>query len=133
MSPPERDSRPAGNGAAKSKRTGRDQDTATAPLLGEGAARRDEGMQLSLDALQPAWRSVAEETLDELIDAGFPFTTDDLRDRVGDPAGTGSARALGGMISGRHRNGEIVPVGYTTSRQPQRHGGILRIWQGAGL
>lgn len=130
--PPNRTT-PAGNRGRTNTNTvdnGETNSNATRALGDEGAARRDQGMQLSLDALQPAWRSVAEDVLDDLIESGHPFTTDDLRDRVGDPTGTGSARALGGMIAGRYRKGQIRAVGFSTSRQPQRHGGLLRVWQG---
>lgn len=109
---------------------GNTQTSATQALVDEGAARRDAGMQLSIDALQPAWRSVAEDVLDDLIESGLPFSSDDLRDRVNEPAGTGSARALGAMFNARSRRGEIVQVGWTTSRQPQRHNAPSRIWQG---
>lgn len=130
MSPPEPRRRPAGKPDGQGLGDDHNQRTPATAGLRAGAARRDEGMQLSLDALQPAWRSVAEDVLDDLVASGHPFTTDDLRDRTGDPTGTGSARALGGMIAGRFRKGQIRAVGFSTSRQPQRHGGVLRIWQG---
>ncbi|WP_341253689.1 hypothetical protein [Euzebya pacifica] len=86
-------------------------------------------MATALDALQPSWRSMAESVIDALICSGTVWTADDVRDVVGEPHATGSACALGGLIGGRYRRGEIVPVAVVTSRQPQRHHGLLRAWQ----
>lgn len=121
---PAKTSRPGANGAAEiSTQATNRHDDSTATLL------RDSGMATALDALQPAWRSMAESVIDALIVSGAVWTADDVRDVVGAPYGTGSARALGGLIRGRYARGEIVPVGFVTSRQPQRHGGVLRAWK----
>lgn len=106
--------------------------TATDELRDEGRARRDDGMAVALEAVQPAWRSEAEDVLDRLIAGGGDFTSDDIRRAVVEPFATGSALALGGLINGRSRRGEIVQVGWTISRQPQRHGAPARIWRRAG-
>lgn len=105
--------------------------TATSELRDEALARRDEGMATALEAVQPAWRAEAEEVLDRLIAGGGDFTSDEIRAAVVEPFATGSALALGGLINGRSRRGEIVQVGWTISRQPQRHGAPARIWRRA--
>lgn len=88
-------------------------------------------MALALDAVQPVWRHVVDEVIDQLIDAGVEWTADDVRDRVRDPEGTGSPSALGGIIRGRYLRGEIEFVGWSTSRQPQRHCAPARVWRKA--
>lgn len=100
------------------------QPTATIELRDEGQARRDDGMAAALEAAHPTWRSVAEAALDRLIAGGGDFTSDDIRNAVIEPFATGSALALGGLINGRFRRGEIVPVDWAQSSQPQRHGGL---------
>ncbi len=86
-------------------------------------------MTAALEAVQPVWRYEAEAVLDALVSSGIEFTADDIRDVVGAPFATGSAAALGGLINGRFRRGEIEPVRFAISRQRQRHQGVVRVWQ----
>lgn len=103
------------------------------------AATRDgpgEGRQLAPNACgdaatDVAWHRACDATIANLAATGDPFTADDVRAVVGPPVAA-SPQAFGARFHAAHSAEVIVPVGFTTSDRPERHGGILRVWQGVG-
>lgn len=79
------------------------------------------------------WKAKAQAAMDELIDLGKPFSSDDLIDMVGPPdvSHTPNSRngAVGSLFNTAARQGRIVDVGHERSRQPHRKSGLIRLWQ----
>lgn len=69
------------------------------------------------------------EAFDAFVDAGEPFTADDVRDLADDPE-LHHPNVLSALFSQGARQGRIRPVG-DPIRTPRRcrHGGLVRLWQ----
>ena len=89
--------------------------------------------QLSLDAAMvriedSKWKLGAEYLM---FHSGFffpeGFTSDDLRERLGDPPGSGCA--LGALLSREVRAGRLLVVGRRKSTRPDRHRARLNVYQ----
>ena len=65
--------------------------------------------------------------LEHLSETGVPFTSDDVRERAGDPPTSAAMGAALRVAAGRRL---IVRVGYRPARRPSRHGAIVAVWQG---
>lgn len=95
----------------------------------EGRAVRDVGVA-AVDAASVAahrtWRPKAEEALDELIQAGTPFTADDLRARVDEKPH--HPNSIGALFIGASRRGLIRKIGYQQSKTKSRQAGSLALW-----
>jgi hypothetical protein len=63
--------------------------------------------------------------LDELIERGEPFTSEDVRLVVGPPPSSG---AFGGLFLRASRARRIRQIGFERSKRPARHAGLLRTW-----
>jgi hypothetical protein len=94
----------------------------------DGLRRRDEGMASALHASDVRWKVAAENAMTALARSGAEFTVEHLRDRVGVLAS--SPDAFGALVGRATRRDEIACVGVTTSTRPERHGGLIRVWQG---
>jgi hypothetical protein len=73
------------------------------------------------------WADVAQLVLDDLIESGRRFTSEDVRLIVG-PAPTPGAE--GALVLKAAKAKRIEAVGFTRSQRPARHSGVLRIWRG---
>ena len=85
------------------------------------------GAETALGSAGIDWRDRAEIVLDDLIESGVVFTAEDVTDVTGMPD---SPNAVGGLLLKASKRGRIRPVGITTSKRLQRHGGTLRTWEG---
>jgi hypothetical protein len=67
---------------------------------------------------------------------GKPFSSDDVIEAIGHldqfHMPNGANNMVGQMFRQAHTDGLIEPVGFTKSRQPTRHGGMVRLWRGTG-
>lgn len=83
-------------------------------------------------AVHREWGQVADQAMRQLVDAGRPFTADDVRALV-EPTGIEptTKNAYGGLFQAWMHAGLIVPVGAKTSTAKKRRGGLIRIWQAA--
>jgi hypothetical protein len=95
----------------------------------EGERRKDEGQKL-VTAHQPdRWKAGVASVIAWLARCGTPFTGDDVRSLAslqhGEPE---HPNAWGAQISAAAKRGDIEAVGYTTSKQPSRHGAVVRLW-----
>lgn len=81
------------------------------------------------------WGQRAREALRDLAASGASFTADDLIARVGHPDKSHAPNARNNSIGSLFREAStsnlIVAVGVQKSTQPERKGGMVRIWRGA--
>ena len=80
-----------------------------------------------------SWTDNAQAALDALIAAGEPFTSEDVTEAIGLPAGhheTNRNNAVGALIGNASREGLIANVGHTPSRSPRSNGATLVKWRG---
>ena len=79
------------------------------------------------------WATHAREAMEELIEAGEPFTADDLCDMAGQPdrdhRPNSRNSGIGSLFSEYSKAKRIVPVGVEKSRAPHRKGGMIRVWR----
>lgn len=79
------------------------------------------------------WLADAREAIEALArrsrTTGAPFTADDLRKIIGEPA---HQNWPGVAFSSAYRLGIIEPAGFTTSTTRSRHRGVIRQWKAAG-
>lgn len=82
-------------------------------------------------AVHKTWHKAANEAMGQLVQAGKPFSADDLRAILGDvePANPNS---IGGLFMAWSKAGLIQRVGGGTSRGAKRHSGYRHEWIGAG-
>lgn len=83
----------------------------------------------ALDA-DPWWFDIAERALAICAESGSEFTAQALRD-LGVPEPEHPNR-WGALFKVASQKGIIVPVRFSVSTRRARHGGVLRIWRGAG-
>ena len=102
----------------------------------EGQRRKREGMARALAAAAAAaWRADAQIVLRNLALAGEPFTSETIIEQIGLPSGqVGQHRnnAMGGLLSGAARRGQIRAVGWTYARRATSHAEKLTLWKGTG-
>lgn len=81
------------------------------------------------------WRQRAQACLDELIEAGKPFSSNDLYLKVGLPDASHEPNArnnsVGKLIAGASAAKRIVAVDVTKSIVPTRKSGMVRVWRKA--
>ena len=85
---------------------------------------RDHGATIALWS-SDEWANAAELVLDELIESGREFTSEDVRLITGPAPSNGS---FGGLFLRAAKAGRIPCVGYERSKRPARHAGLLRAW-----
>lgn len=80
------------------------------------------------------YETLAKLTLLGLAAEGKPFTADALTNLIGFPDDDHTPNAknnlIGTLFCCASRDGIIRPLGFTASRRPQRHGNLIRVWQG---
>lgn len=97
------------------------------PVAGRAAAI--DGMQDVIDArVNAEWRRRAEQAIRTLMQTTPRFSADDVAVMAGLPP---SRNAMGALFGAYHRRGDIEPVGYTTGKRKDRHGGSQRVWRSA--
>lgn len=89
---------------------------------------RDEGIDHADHAADIRWKVHAERVLDDLIAEGKPFTSEDLRERTGEPLATGPT-IFGALIRNAMQRGAIEQAGWDLSRRPQAHRRPVRVWK----
>lgn len=94
----------------------------------EGERLRDEGIAHADHGADIRWKVYAERVLDDLIAEGKPFTSEDLRERTGEPLAAGPT-IFGVLIRGAMQRGDIEHVGWDLSRRPQAHRRPVRVWR----
>lgn len=80
---------------------------------------RDQGISESQAATPDGQRTTFRAIADQWIDAGVPFSADNLRDDL-DAAGI-PTRARGGLMYGLIASGVVVQVGWVKSTHPATH------------
>lgn len=96
----------------------------------EGERRKEEGQKLVTKHQTVLWKDAIAVIIDQVAALGDPFTNDDVRaaaqlDGLGEPT---HPNAWGAATSAASKRGDIKPCGYTTSKQPSRHGAVVRLW-----
>jgi len=85
---------------------------------------RDHGVSIALWS-SAEWARAAQLVLDELIESGREFTSEDVR-RITGPAPSNGG--FGGLFLRAAKAGRIRCVGYERSKRPARHSGTVRTW-----
>lgn len=94
-----------------------------------GVRSRDAGTEAAWAAASLSFRDALEHALARVVAAGRPFTADDVRDLVNEPALSGSWNALGALLLAAARRGEIRPADYTRSRRVSNQARVVRLWE----
>lgn len=92
-----------------------------------GEALRDDGMRKAWHAEGPPWKDAAMQALIQLADEGYPFTSEDVRVRAGDPE---RSNAVGALFAAAARAGLIEQCGWAKAKRPGMHATDLRCWRG---
>lgn len=77
------------------------------------------------------WYTAAEAAMKHLVDAGEPFTADDLRELLAEAGEPPTPNAYGGLFLSWSRQGLISKVGGGPSRGVKRNGGYRARWVAA--
>ena len=96
---------------------------------GSGRTRMKAGVSAVWNAHQRSrWSRLATAAMDSLAFEGMPFTSDDLRERVGDPP---TPNLLGAVFSRAAKEGAIARTSeIKTSSRPSAHARRLPVWIG---
>lgn len=99
-----------------------------------GLARKAEGQALAADAAPDDWTARFRQAVRELAATGEPFTSEDVTDRAGLPAGdvgTNRNNAVGALMSSAAQAKVIRKTGrLVQSRRPSSHAATLTEWTG---
>ncbi|MCD2263259.1 hypothetical protein K3888_11175 [Dietzia aurantiaca] len=75
------------------------------------------------------YRAAAIDAIDSLVEAGDPFTVEDIAARIPSELPPAHPNLLPALIGARARNGLIVPMGrYRTTRR-SRHSSKNTVWR----
>ena len=97
----------------------------------QGEAAKESGQKRALSALDPSYSYDFDMCIKSLISKGFPFTIDDVIERIGLPSsGQNKNNSVGGLMSRAAKEKKIRKLGYTVSRRPENHGRIITQWIG---
>jgi len=83
------------------------------------------------ESLTRGAREHIERALDELIELGLPFTSDDIHALLPEDCEPHSPNLIPALIGSWRCLGKITPVGWTTSTRPSRHAAAVRVWVAA--
>ncbi len=97
--------------------------------LVEAIHQRELGMERALDP-KGEYRSAVEAAIKILAMAGDEFSSDDVRDIVGDPPRGVSTNLTGALFNVAAKAGLIQHVGYMISARVKGHGNLVRTWRG---
>lgn len=100
-----------------------DVDPAPVVSIAEGRRRRDEGIRLidNVTRLEP-WRTNAERAVRSRCELGEPFSSNEIREDVGDPP---KPNMFGALFKWAEREGLVKWDGHVThSTKPERHAGM---------
>jgi hypothetical protein len=94
-----------------------------------GLFYKERGMALveTAEAIHGTWVKQADATIEWLAMKGVPFTAEDVRAYVGDPA---HPNAMGARLNAAARKGIIVKAGTIKASRPERHANEMRQWVG---
>lgn len=92
-----------------------------------GEALRDQGMARVLMFTDDEWKLRAMQAIIELARGGEPFTSEDLRELVGDPP---KPNAMGSIFNTAAMRKIITHVGWRKASRPGMHATDLREWMG---
>jgi hypothetical protein len=102
------------------------------PTLFEHAAAaraaREAGMERA-EAAEMDWSERADRAIAHLASTGRPFSPDDVRDLVGDPA---HPNAMGGRFMAAVRRRQIERCGWAPSRRESCHAHTGPLYRGVG-
>lgn len=99
----------------------------------EARAARDAGIAKGKAGAEPVWLAEAEKAVRRVSSGGKRFTADDVMAILeGVGVKTRDKRALGGVMDGMRRRGEVVPLmEFVATSRKSRHAAPIRVWQGA--
>lgn len=87
---------------------------------------RNEGIARANGGMDDWWRSCCDAAIRHLASIGYPFTSDDVADLIPAPE---KSSWIGARFHAANAAGVIRVAGFTLSRRPSRHSGVVRIWQ----
>lgn len=96
----------------------------------DGSQLRDEGADQNLEARGGEdFATIAREIIEELIEGGEMFTSDDVWAKMPASIEPSHSNILPSLFNSYSRRGLTVPVGYQKSKRKSRHAGVVRIWR----
>jgi hypothetical protein len=78
-------------------------------------------------ALFDPWPDQADRAIAHLARMGRTFTAEDVRELAGDPD---RPNAMGVRLLAAAKAGRIRQIGVERSSRPERHAGLVIVWQG---
>jgi len=95
-----------------------------------GALETQASLDQAMERIEEtAWRDCARRNIEAWRIHGIEFTSDDLRNTVGDPPGSGCS--LGALLAAEVRSGRLVVVGRRKSTRPGRHRARINVYAAA--
>lgn len=89
---------------------------------------------MAWDGATEEWKAAALEELRRLAASGTRFTSEDITAVVGLPSGEIAQHknnAVGTLMGGARKRGEIIEVDWTRSTRPSSNGARLSVYVGA--
>jgi hypothetical protein len=93
-----------------------------------GQILRDQGIATALENTPELYRSKAADMIRALAQAGQPFTSEDVRSRIGDPPHCGT---MGAVITSALRMGLIRSIGFVKTKRPSSRARHVQVFVGA--
>ena len=91
-----------------------------------GEALKAEGMGKALaNVTTPPWKARARQAIIDLALTGREFTSEDVRQRAGDPP---TNNVIGAMLNAAARSGVIRRAGYGKADRPAAHARVITRW-----
>ena len=94
----------------------------------------ERGMSRAASHAQPADLASVRMHAECLASYGTPFTSDDVRSCLSETQNErldAFPHSLGAVFYGLHKEGTILPVGWTMATRPEARGRGLRLWVGS--
>ena len=91
-----------------------------------GKTLRDEGTVAVLESASTAWKSEAHELFEKLINAGVPFTSEDLRNQM--TLTPHHPNAWGGFWIAAVKKYDLEVVGLDKASRPVARAHVMPIW-----
>ena len=96
----------------------------------DGSQLRDQGVDQNLEARGGEdFTTIAREIIEELIEGGGVFTSDDVWAKMPKSIEPSHPNVLPSLFNVYSRQEKIVPIGYQKSKRKSRHAGVARVWR----
>lgn len=88
---------------------------------------KEEGIRRTLANADPEWSIAFDQALQQLIEAGTSFTSEDVTALCGQPD---HPNRVGAKMFAASRKGLIERVGFEPAKRPNQHSTLISVWRG---